>query len=98
MKLDTDKCHLLTLRVRVVPDKIWEGHSIKLFGVSIDNEMKFDKHVLNINKKANSKFSALSRMTKFMIFQKKRTLYKTFVESQFKYCPLTWMFHICKTN
>ena len=37
-------------------------------------------------------------MTKFMTFQKKRTLYKAFVESQFKYCPLTWTFHGCKTN
>ena len=37
-------------------------------------------------------------MTKFMIFQKKRSLYKAFVESQFKYCPLTWKFHGCKTN
>ena len=33
-----------------------------------------------------------------MTLQKKRTLYKAFVESQFKYCPLTWMFHGHKTN
>ena len=37
-------------------------------------------------------------MTKFMTFQKKRALYKAFVNSQFKYCPLTWMFHKHKTN
>ena len=70
----------------------------KLLGVSIENALKFDKHVLNIIKKANSKLSALSRLTKFMTLQKKRTLYKAFVESQFKYCALTWMFHGCKTN
>ena len=39
--------------VRVGPDKIWEDRSVKLLGVSIDNELKFDKHVLNIIKKAN---------------------------------------------
>ena len=33
-----------------------------------------------------------------MTLQKKRTLYKAFVYSQFKYCPLTWMFYGCKTN
>ena len=33
-----------------------------------------------------------------MTFQKKRTLCKAFVKSQFKYCPLTWMFHGRKTN
>ena len=96
MKLNTDKCHLFVAGdkfehawVRVGPDKIRQDHSIKLLGVSIDNKLKFDKHVLNIIKKANSKLSALLRMTKFMTFQKKRTLYKAFVKSQFKYCPLT---------
>ena len=31
--------------VTVGPDKIWEDHSVKLLGASIDNELKFDKHV-----------------------------------------------------
>ena len=107
MKLNTDKCHLLVAGhksehtwVKVGPDKIWEDHSVKLLalGVSTDNELKFDKHVLNIIKKANSKLSALSRLTKFMTLQKKKKIYKTFVDSQFKYCPLTWMFHGRNTN
>ena len=84
--------------VSVGPEKIWEDHSIKLLGVSIDNELKTDKSVSNIIQKANSKLSALSRMTKFMTFQKKKTIYKAFGESQFKYCPLTWMFHGHKTD
>ena len=33
-----------------------------------------------------------------MTLQKKRTLYKAFAESQFKYFPLTWMFRGRKTN
>ena len=105
MKLNTDKCHLLVAGhkfehtwVRVGADKIWEDHSVKLLGVSIDNELKFDKHVLNIIKKANSKLSALSRLTKFMNLQKKGTLHKVFVESQFKYCSLTWILHGHETN
>ena len=105
MKLNTDKCHLLVAGhkfehtwVRVGPDKIWEDHSVKLLGVSIGNQLKFDKHVLNIIKKGNSKLSTLSRLTKFMTLQKKTTLYKAFVEFQFKYCPLTSMFHGRKTN
>ena len=84
--------------VSVGPEKIWEDHSIKLLGLSIDNELKTDKSVSNIIQKANSKLSALSRMTKFMTFQKKKTIYKAFGESQFKYCPLTWMFHGHKTD
>ena len=66
MTLNTDKCHLLVAAhkfehtwVRAGPDKIWEDHSVKLLRVSIDNELKFDKHVLNIIRKANSNLSAL---------------------------------------
>ena len=92
MKLNTDKYHLLVAGhkfehtlVRVVPDKTWEDHSAKLLGVSnIDNI-----EVLNIIIKTNSKLSRLSRMTKFMTIQKKRTLNKAFVESPSKCCPLT---------
>ena len=84
--------------VRAGPDKILEDHSVKLLGDSMDIELKFDKHVLNIIKKANSKLSALSRLTKFMTLQKKGTLHKVFVESQFKYCPLTWILHGHETN
>ena len=75
MKLNADKCHLFVAGdksehawVRVGPDKIRQDHTIKLLGVSIDNELKFDKYVLNIIKKANSKLSARLRMTKFMTF------------------------------
>ena len=105
MKLNTDKCHLLVAGhkfdqtwVRAGSDKIWDDHSVKLRGVSIDNELKLDKHVSNVIKKANSKLSALSRVTKSMTLEKKRTLYKAFFESQFKYFPLTWMFHGHETN
>ena len=33
------------------------------------------------------------RVTGYMSLEKRRTVMKTFVESQFNYCPLTWMLH-----
>ena len=64
----------------------------------MDNKLKFDKHVLNLIKKANSNLSVLSRLTKFMTFQEKSRLYKASAESQFKQCPLTRIFYGLKTN
>ena len=100
MKLNTDKCHLLIsgnkhehIYAKVGHDVIWESNSVKLLGVTIDNDLKFDKHVSNICLKANRKLSALARVSKFLSFQKRRTLFKSFIESQFKYCPIVWMFH-----
>ena len=45
MKLNTDKCHLLVsgnknehMWVKVGNDKIWESNTVKLLGVTIDNQ------------------------------------------------------------
>ena len=37
-------------------------------------------------------------MAKFLSFKKRRTLFKALVDSQFKYCPIVWMFHIRRMN
>ena len=37
-------------------------------------------------------------MFKFLTFEKRRVLIKAYFESQFKYCPLVWMFHGRQVN
>ena len=95
MKLNTDKCNLLIsghkyehMWIRVGEEKIWEDRKVKLLGVTIDNELKFDEHVSEICLKANRKLSVLSRMSKYLTFEQRRVLYKAFIESQFQYSPL----------
>ena len=79
-------------------DLIWESNDVKLLGVAVDRDLKFDKHVLKLCSKANQNLSALSRMANLLSFNKRRTLFEAFVESQFKYCPVVWMFHSRRTN
>ena len=47
----------------------------------------------NTCSKANRKLSTLTRVAKFLPFKKRHILFKAFIESQFKYCTLVWMFH-----
>ena len=35
----------------------------------------------------------MKRLAKYMNVDKRRLLFKSFLESQFSYCPLIWMFH-----
>ena len=79
-------------------DQIWESWQVKLLGITLENQLKLDSHVLNICKKAGRKLSALTRMMPYLSFEKKRNLMKTFFESQFKYSPLVWMFHNRELN
>ena len=64
-----------------------------LLGNLIDLELSFDQHISSICSKASKKLHALGRIATFMSFNKHRTLMKAFIESQFNYCPLIWMFH-----
>ena len=73
-------------------DKIWEDTEVKLLGIAIDNSLKFDTHINNICCKANQKLSFLIRMMNILNFEERRMMFKSFFESQFKYCPLIWMF------
>ena len=49
-------------------DIVWESNNVELLGVTIDNNLRFDKHVSNICLKANRKLSALTRVAKFVPF------------------------------
>ncbi len=100
MKLNEDKCDLLVAGhkyeqnwVMVGNSRIWESHKVNLLGVQIDNQLKFKDHINKICDKAGHKISALARVRHHFSFQKRRMLLKTFIESQFSYCPLVWMFH-----
>ena len=40
-----------------------------------------------------TKLSVISRLSNLMSLQQRRLLLRSFVEAQFGYCPLVWMFH-----
>ena len=105
MKLNTDKYHFLLAGYKyeqvwanVGDDKICESQKEKLLGVIIDRNLNFKNHVSNICSRANRKLTALGRLSKLLHLDKKRNLMKSFVESQFAYCPLIWMFHSRELN
>ena len=105
MKLNQDKCHFLfsghkyeTLFFNVGKTKIWESKQQKLLDILTDRDLKFDEYVLSQCKKAGKKLIALVRISKFMTFGQRRNIMKAFIESQFGYCPLVWMFCGRQTN
>ena len=98
MKLNQSKCHFLTcgstehLWVKVGKEIIWESQAEKLLGMTVDKNLSFNLHLKILCKKVNQKVSALARIVRILPFQKRQLIMKTFIESQFSYCPLVWMF------
>ena len=98
LKANPEKCHLLLSSKSSIETKIG-GISVKpskmetLLGVSIDSELNFENHILNTYSKVSRKLSALGRIAGYITLEKRRMLFKAFIESQFNYCLLIWMLH-----
>ena len=92
--LSTKKTEKLMINDVVLTSSVEE----RLLGITLNSERKFEKHVKGICNKASQKVHVLSRITSCMSLNKRILLMKTFVESQFNYSPLIWMFHYRPLN
>ena len=82
----------ISLVLNINGKKINNYREIELLGIAIDNQLKFKKHIENLCKKVSFKLHALRRIRKFLTVEKARILANTFINSQFYYAPLIWMF------
>ena len=78
MKMNCDKCHLLVaghkfeqIWAKIGTDLIWDSNSVKPLGITIDNHLKFDKHISLLCAKANRKLFALARISYYLTFHQK---------------------------
>ena len=98
MKANQGKCHLLLSTkspevVSIDGIQITSSTAETLLGITIDSELNFENHLSAICNKVSRKINALGRIANSMSLEKRRIVMKTFIESQFNYCPLIWMFH-----
>ena len=67
----------------------------KMLGVTIDNKLSFDQHIINICKTANRKLNPLSRMNHYVKQNQIKILLSFFIISHFSYCPKKSIKKIC---
>ena len=68
------------------------SHNIKVLGVTFDDKLKFNDHITVLCRRASAQINALKRVSKFLNVSSRLSIYKSFILSNFNYCPLTWMF------
>ena len=56
--------------------------------IILDSKLSFEYHINNLCKKGSRKLNTLTRAAPYMCLEKKETVTKTFVTSQFEYFPL----------
>ena len=66
---------------------------MKSFICQIDSELNFENHLFVICNKVSRTINAFRWITHYVSLEKRLIVMKEFIESQFNYCPLIWMFH-----
>ena len=59
--------------------------SMIVLGVDIDDKLNFNSHVSNMCHKAGRQLNVLA-------YASRLSIYKSFIMSNFNYCPAVWMF------
>ena len=93
MKVSTGKSHLLfsgnvRATAKIENNYIESEKEQVLLGITINFNLTFENHINNICKRASQKLNALARVGPYMNMQKRIIIMKSFVKSQFGYCPL----------
>ena len=90
--LDTKKTNHAQQTTKIDNKAVKVKSSVQLLGVQIDVELNFNLHIGKICRSAANQLNALIRLRKFLGFEEKNVLTKSYFYSNFNYCPLVWMF------
>lgn len=95
IQANPDKFHYLlinpTTSIDIIPEhividntQIKRDDCMKYLGITVDDKLKFDIHVVQ----ASNQLNVLYRFKNIFSIQEKKTLYQTFIISNFNYCPI----------
>ena len=74
-------------------NKIESSTEVTLLAVKIDKQLKFKSHIEELCRKAAINYMLRTRrVRKYMTGEKAKLLANAFINSQFTYAPLIWMF------
>ena len=79
-----------SLKTRSITIK--DSDEVELLGITIDKALNFKKHIENLCRTAQYKLHALRRIRKYLTLDKAKLLGNAFIDNQFYYAPIIWMF------
>ena len=67
-------------------------NEIKVLGVTLDSRLNYDSHITAMCTKAARQINILKRISKYLDQDSRINIYRSFVASNFNYCPVAWIF------
>ena len=103
MNIDSRNSHILfsgndKVSANINHHTIISENKNELLSIILDSKLSFEDHINSLYKKASQKLNALARIAPYMCLEKRKTVMKAYITSQFGYCPLVWMFHSRSLN
>ena len=83
-----DKCFFLKINAI----EIRNTSEVELLGLTINHKLKFDAHIVKLCRTARFKLHVLRRIRKFSTLEQTKLLANSFVNTQFGYASLIWIF------
>ena len=97
--LNPGKCHYLLLgkisnsdTVNLNGTKLASSSYEKLLGILIDRDVRFDKHIEPLCRKADQKLNTLAQISNYLTHDRKRLFLNSIIKSQLGHCLLISMF------
>ena len=84
------------MKLKIDSILINESDTVELLGITIDNMLTFNEHINNLCHNASYKLHALCRIKKYLSQDQAKLLSNAFINNQFNYAPIIWMF--CRKN
>ena len=72
--------------------QIKNSNEVTLLGIKINKNITFKKHISELYRRVSYKLHTLSRVRKYLIAEKAKLLANAFINSQFNYAPMIWIF------
>ena len=94
MILGKKQCNKVKLKINSIV--INESDTVELLRITVDNILTFKEHINNLYRIASYRLYALRRIRKYLTQDQAKLLYNAFINSQFIYVPIIWMF--CRKN
>ena len=81
-----------TITLNINNIKIRVSQNVELLGLIIDHRLTFKDHINKLCRRANYKLHAFRRIRKYLTLEKSKLLYNNFINNQFNYASIIWMF------
>ena len=86
----------VTLKLLIYDSEIETTKSVKLLGMEINYQIKFNEHISTLCSKVVMQLKTLYRLQKYIGKTEKNAVINNFIDSCFNYCSLVWHFCSCQ--